>query len=55
MRCPRGGDNDVARLGFEGLVLDRPPHPAGAHDDDVILRRIMGVHRLDLADGVLTA
>jgi hypothetical protein len=52
MRCPRGGDDDITCLGREGLVLDRPPHPAGAHDDDVILRRIMGVHRLDLPDGV---
>jgi hypothetical protein len=23
MRCPRGGDDDITRLGLEGLVLDR--------------------------------
>ena len=48
MGCPGGCDDDVARPGVEALILDRPAHAARANDDDMILRRVVHVHLLDL-------
>ena len=42
----------IAGSGVEALALDRPAHPAGADGDDVILRRVVDVQLLDLADRV---
>src|SRR5205085_7424091 len=52
VRRPRGRDDDVTRPGVEALVFDRPAHATGAHDDDVVLRRVVRVHLLDLSDRV---
>src|SRR5919206_856616 len=52
VRHARRRDDDVARAGVEAFVLDRPAHPARAHDDDVVLRRVVDVHLLDLPDRV---
>jgi hypothetical protein len=41
VRRARRGDDDVASPGVETLILDRPAHPAGTHDDHVILLRVM--------------
>src|SRR5205823_6614952 len=50
VRDPCRRHDHVARPGVEGLVLDGPAHPARAHDDDVILRRLVDVHLLHLPD-----
>jgi hypothetical protein len=52
VRGPCGRHDDIARPGIERLVFDRPAHPAGAHDDHVILRGVVHVHLLDLSDRV---
>ena len=52
MRDSGWRNDDVTRPGVERMVLDRPPHPARAHDDHVVLRRVVHVHLLHLPDGV---
>ena len=52
MRRPGGRDDDVAWLGVDALILDRPTHTPRAHDDHVILWRVVHVHLLDLPGGV---
>ena len=46
------GDDHVARSGFQALAVDGPAHPARAHDDDVVLRRVVGMRLLHLAHRV---
>src|SRR5262245_19726916 len=50
VRDSRGRDDYVAGVAVAALALDRPAHPAGANRDDVILRRVVDVHLLDLPD-----
>ena len=45
-------DDHVPGTAVAAFALDRPAHPAGAHDDHVVLRRVVDVHLLDLADRV---
>ena len=52
MRRSGCGDDHVAGPAVDALALDCPAHAARAHDDDVVLRRVVDVCLLDLAGRV---